>query len=149
MSHSVPLTMLLAVTAGLTACVGPRPTPSSTTHAAATMPMTPQAVQLPAGHVVALETVGAGDITYECREKSGSMGEHEWVLVGPSAALTDRQGRTVGRYSGPPATWTAVDGSAVSGTKIAVAPASPCNGDSRGRRENARYQADYIFWKPA
>ena len=49
--------------------------------------MLPDAVKVPAGHKVAMETVGVGEITYECRAKAGTMGEHEWVFVGPKAAL--------------------------------------------------------------
>ena len=87
----------------------------------------PAAVQVPAGHVVALETVGAGDITYECREKAAMAGQHEWVFVGPAAQLRDRQGRVVGRYYGPPATWAALDGSSVTATQLAVAPGGEGN----------------------
>ena len=87
----------------------------------------PPAVQVPAGHVVALETVGSGQITYECRDKVGASGQHEWVFVGPAAALRDRQGRVLGRYYGPPATWAALDGSAVTGTQLAVAPGGEGN----------------------
>jgi hypothetical protein len=87
----------------------------------------PPAVQVPAGHSVALETVGAGDITYECREKANAAGQYEWVFAGPAAVLTDRQGRSIGRYFGPPATWAASDGSAITGTQLAVAPAGDGN----------------------
>jgi len=87
----------------------------------------PAAVQVPTGHRVALETVGAGDITYECREKANAAGQYEWVFAGPAATLTDRQGRSIGRYFGPPATWAASDGSAISGTQLAVAPAGDGN----------------------
>lgn len=87
----------------------------------------PAAVQVPAGHRVALETVGVGEVTYECREKTGMAGQHEWVFVGPSAALMDRAGRTIGRYFGPPATWAAQDGSAFTGAQVAVAPAGAGN----------------------
>jgi hypothetical protein len=83
----------------------------------------PAAVQVPAGHRVALETVGAGSITYECRAKAGATGEHEWVFVGPDARLMDRGGRMVGKYYGPPATWESQDGSRVTATQVAVAPA--------------------------
>ena len=38
----------------------------------------PDAVKVPAGHVVAMETVGAGDITYECRAKQAMAGQFEW-----------------------------------------------------------------------
>lgn len=87
----------------------------------------PAAVQVPSGHRVALESVGAGDITYECREKANAAGQHEWVFVGPAATLSDRQGRSIGRYYGPPATWAASDGSALTGTQLAVAPAGDGN----------------------
>ncbi len=87
----------------------------------------PAAVQVPAGHRVALETVGAGDITYECRDKANAAGQYEWVFAGPMAELTDRQGRSIGRYFGPPATWAASDGSAITGTQLAVAPAGDGN----------------------
>ncbi len=85
----------------------------------------PAAVQVPAGHKVAMETVAYGEITYECREKAGMPGQSEWFFVGPVASLMDREGRQVGRYFGPPATWVAADGSAVTGTQLAVAPGTP------------------------
>jgi Protein of unknown function (DUF3455) len=87
----------------------------------------PAAVQVPSGHRVVLETVGAGDITYECREKASATGQFEWVFAGPAATLNDRQGRSIGRYFGPPATWAASDGSAITGTQLAVAPAGDGN----------------------
>ena len=84
--------------------------------------MLPAPVQVPAGHKVAMETVGVGEITYECRAKANTMGEHEWFFVGPKAALNDRSGKTVGNYFGPPATWASTDGSKPTGTQVAVAP---------------------------
>ena len=83
----------------------------------------PGPVQVPAGHKVAMETVGMGQITYECRAKATVAGEYEWVFVGPDARLMDRNGRQVGRYYGPPATWENMDGSKVTATQVAVAPA--------------------------
>jgi hypothetical protein len=71
----------------------------------------PENVRVPAGHMVAWETVGSGDITYECRDKANMPGQTEWVFVGPRAVLKDRAGRAVGSYYGPPATWEASDGS--------------------------------------
>ncbi|RYY94508.1 MAG: DUF3455 domain-containing protein [Comamonadaceae bacterium] len=84
----------------------------------------PAAVQVPAGHKVALETVGVGQITYECRAKAGMPGSHEWTFVGPDARLMDRAGKQVGKYWGPPATWESMDGSKVTATQVAVAPAA-------------------------
>ncbi len=82
----------------------------------------PASVQVPAGNKVALETVGAGDITYECRAKAGAAGQFEWVFVGPDARLLDRSGKQVGKYYGPPATWEAMDGSKLTAVQVAVAP---------------------------
>ncbi|TFZ01021.1 DUF3455 domain-containing protein [Ramlibacter henchirensis] len=84
----------------------------------------PMAVQVPAGHKVAMETVGAGEITYACRAKAGMPGQFDWAFEGPDARLTDRSGKVVGRYFGPPATWENVDGSRVTATQIAVYPAA-------------------------
>ena len=83
----------------------------------------PAAVQVPAGFSVAMETVGRGEITYECKAKAAMAGEFEWVFVGPNAVLKNRKGNTVGKYYGPPATWEAMDGSKITGAQLAVAPA--------------------------
>ncbi len=83
----------------------------------------PPAVQVPAGHQVVMEAAAAGDISYECRAKRDMAGQFEWVFVGPDAGMRDRQGKRIGRYYGPPATWEAIDGSKVTGTQVAVAPA--------------------------
>jgi hypothetical protein len=84
----------------------------------------PDAVKVPAGHKVSMETVGVGRITYECREKAAMAGSYEWVFVGPDAVLNNRAGKMVGKYYGPPATWESADGSKVTATQVAVAPAS-------------------------
>jgi hypothetical protein len=84
----------------------------------------PDAVKVPDGHAVMLETVGAGDITYECRAKKDMASQFEWVFVGPDAGLKDRSGKVIGKYYGPPATWESNDGSKVTGAQVAVAPAS-------------------------
>ncbi|WP_054911635.1 DUF3455 domain-containing protein [Pseudomonas sp. NBRC 111127] len=83
----------------------------------------PTAVQVPEGHRVMLETVGVGEITYECRDKADAAGQTEWTFVGPKAVLNDRSGKQVGDYFGPPATWQAKDGSKVTGNQLALAPA--------------------------
>ena len=85
----------------------------------------PDAVKVPAGQKVALETVGVGEITYECREKQAAAGQFEWAFVGPNAVLNDRGGKAIGKYYGPPATWEAMDSSKVTGAQVAVAPATP------------------------
>ena len=87
----------------------------------------PDAVKVPTGHKVAMQTVGVGQITYECRDKKDAAGQYEWVFVGPDAALNDMTGKKMGKYFGPPATWESMDGSKVTGTQMAVAPAGAGN----------------------
>jgi hypothetical protein len=116
----------------------------------------PEAVKVPDGHRVLLETVGVGEITYECRDKANTPGQTEWTFVGPKAVLNDRGGKQVGDYFGPPATWQAKDGSKVTGTQLAVAPADkgalPINW-SRPTRPKAkapcRGSATSSAWPPA
>ena len=66
------------------------------------------------------------EITYECRDKAGVPGQTEMGLVGPKAVLKDRSG-CGGHLLGPPATWAALDGSKVTATQLAVAPAGAGN----------------------
>jgi hypothetical protein len=85
----------------------------------------PAAVQVPAGHAVAMETVGVGNITYECKLKANTTDQYDWTFVGPDAKLLDRSGKTIGKYFGPPATWQSNDGSKVTGMQLAVSLAQP------------------------
>ena len=110
---AIPLACLFT----LAACA-PMANKPMTPYSQSTLPV---AVQVPSGHVVAMETVGAGSITYECKTKKDMAGEHEWMFMGPDAKLMDRKGTQVGRYWGPPATWESNDGSKVTATQVAVA----------------------------
>ncbi len=111
------LSLLLIAVAVLPACAG-----TSGMGAASFSQMgLPDAVQVPAGNRVVLETAAAGDITYECRAKKDMAGQFEWVFVGPDAGLRDRPGMRLGKYYGPPATWEFNDGSKVTGAQVAVA----------------------------
>nr|WP_251976922.1 DUF3455 domain-containing protein [Salinicola sp. S1-1-2] len=80
--------------------------------------MVPSDVTLPAGNRIAMETVGVGEITYACEMKDGA---HAWVFKGPDARLNDADGKQVGSYYGPPATWESSDGSAITGTQVGTA----------------------------
>lgn len=82
----------------------------------------PEAVRAPAGSKQTMWTVGAGEISYECREKAA--GQYEWVFVTPVATLKNAAGAVVGKYYGGP-TWEANDGSKVTGKQLAVAPSTP------------------------
>ena len=79
-------------------------------------------IQVPTGNVVALETTAVGVLNYECKANPAMGGAIGWVLASPQADLIDRTGKTVAKYSGPPATWTHMDGSSVVGMQVAVAP---------------------------
>lgn len=122
MSTALRLSLLALASATTAACapMGARPAPAFEQSSL------PEAVRVAPGHRVAMETVGAGRVTYECRERSGAAG-FEWAFVGPEAQLTDRAGRPVGRYYGPPATWESTDGSKVTARQVAVAPAGGAN----------------------
>lgn len=120
MIRLLPLAIVAALS--LTACSGMGTKPAMYSQASL-----PDPVKVPTGHVVAMETVGAGDITYECRVKANAPGQFEWFFVGPDAKLMDRGGKQIGRYFGPPATWENNDGSKVTATQVAVAPAGDGN----------------------
>lgn len=111
----------------LAACGSMGPMDASKPMSAFSQASLPPSIQVPAGNKVALETVGVGDITYECRDKANMPGQTEWVFVGPRAVLNDRMGKQVGRYDGPPATWEAMDGSKLTATQLAVAPSGPAS----------------------
>ena len=83
----------------------------------------PAAVQVPAGHKVAMETVGVGEITYECREKKDMAGAFEWAFVAPVATLYGADRKMVGKYYAGP-TWEAADGSKVTGKQAAQVKAA-------------------------
>ncbi len=117
--NTLPMLGTIALASVLAAC-GSAPKMMAKPYDQAALPA---AVQVPAGHAVALETVGVGSITYECRAKAAMPGQFEWVFVGPDAKLLDRAGKQVGTYYGPPATWQATDGSKITGTQLAVSPA--------------------------
>ena len=113
---------LAAACAGLLgACSGMAPAPTMMAKPYSQDGL-PDTVKVPAGNQVAMETVGVGEITYECRAKANSPGAFEWVFVGPQADLNGRSGSKLGTYFGPPATWAANDGSKITGAQVAVAP---------------------------
>lgn len=115
---------LVSITSILVACSSAPMAPMAAMYDQSALP---DAVKVPAGNKVAMETVGVGQITYECRDKKDMAGLYEWVFVGPDAALNDRSGKKIGKYFGPPATWENMDGSKVTATQVAVAPAGAGN----------------------
>ena len=82
----------------------------------------PEPVRVPAGTKQTMATTGIGQITYECREKAGMAGAHEWAFVAPVATLYGADKRMGGKpCAGRP--WEAAGGSKVTGKQLAVAPA--------------------------
>lgn len=116
-------TLALIAVAALSACA----TQGGANLAPFSQVALPDAVKVPTGHRVVMETAAAGDITYQCRVKKDMAGQFEWMFVGPDAGLKDRSGKVVGKYYGPPATWESNDGSKVTGAQLAVAPAGAGN----------------------
>ena len=128
MTKSLALPFLLVVLAGCSSMPSSMtPTTKSPFMSPHSQDNLPAAIRVPTGNKVAMETVGDGEITYQCREKQGAAGQYEWFFVGPKAALNNRSGSRVGSYYGPPATWESMDGSKLTGTQLAVAPAAAGN----------------------
>lgn len=84
-------------------------------------PDAPAAVTVLAGNKLVLSLRGAGDLTYECRVKVAMPGAYEWVFAGPTAVLSDQNGKVLGKYYAGP-TWESNDGSKVTGKQLATAP---------------------------
>ena len=125
MNKTLALPLLLAALggcSGMPATTSAAGSPMSVDARAASQDSLPQAVRVPSGTRIAMETVGVGEISYECQAKPGAAGTYEWVFGGPKASLASRDGATVGSYYGPPATWESKDGSKLTGTQVAVAP---------------------------
>jgi Protein of unknown function (DUF3455) len=128
MSFKRPPLCLAAVSAALLLSACGSMAPMMSTYSQDSLPAS---IKVPMGNKVAMETVGVGEITYECRDKATSPGVTpgmtEWVFVGPNAVLNARDGKQVGKYYGPPATWESMDGSKLTAVQLAVAPSSPGN----------------------
>ncbi|MBV7542362.1 DUF3455 domain-containing protein [Acidovorax sp. sic0104] len=134
MNNTLPLSSRTLAIAGavtaaalLAACGSMSSSSSSSRAPMYSQDSLPDTIKVPAGNKVAMETVGVGEITYECRDKANAPGQTEWFFVGPKAVLNDRSGKQVGTYYGPPATWESQDGSKLTATQLAVAPSGTGN----------------------
>jgi Protein of unknown function (DUF3455) len=82
-------------------------------------PEVPAALRVPAGQQVYLVTNASGVQIYECALNAERA--PRWTFRGPEAALTDTQGRPLGKhYAGP--SWEAPDGSKTVGQVQASDP---------------------------
>jgi hypothetical protein len=116
-SAALTLAFVTGTATLLAACAGVKPPPKEYAQE-----RLDDQIQVPPGNVVALETTAVGLLNYECKANPANAGKIGWVLVSPQAELVDRTGKTVAKYSGPPATWTHIDGSSVVGEQVAMAP---------------------------
>ena len=116
-SAALTLAFVTGTAALLAACAGVKPPPKEYAQ-----DRLDEQIQVPPGNVVALETTATGLLNYECKANPANAGKVGWVLVSPQAELVDRTGKTVAKYSGPPPTWTHMDGSSVVGEQVAEAP---------------------------
>ncbi len=119
--------LIIVATSGIAACSSMTPMKTMSASEMFSQANLPASVQVPAGNKVALETVGVGNITYQCNAKKDMADQFEWVFAGPDAALQDRSGKAIGKYYGPPATWESNDGSKLTGAQVAVSPSSAGN----------------------
>jgi len=116
-SAAITLVVVTGTAVLMAGCAGVKPPPKEYAQE-----QLDSQIQVPSGHVVALETTAVGILNYECKANPAMGGNIGWVLASPQADLMDRTGKNVGKYSGPPATWTHMDGSSVVGMQVAVAP---------------------------
>ena len=87
---------------------------SSMAFAEDSAPNVPDALKVPAGHVLKLVVKAEGFQIYTCSTDKTDQANFVWNLAGPEADLFDAQGKKLGRhYVGP--TWESMDGSKVVG----------------------------------
>jgi hypothetical protein len=82
-------------------------------------PDVPPAIRVPAGAKLVEKLHATGAQVYGC---GASDGKYAWTLKRPDATLTDAKGAEAGKHGAGPS-WTAKDGSAVTGAKVAQADA--------------------------
>jgi hypothetical protein len=90
--------------------------------AAAQTAAVPEALEAPAGQVLAVTAHGTGVQIYQCIAGQDDPARYSWTLKEPRAVLRSRSGRILAKhYAGP--TWEASDGSKVVGEVAAKSPA--------------------------
>lgn len=82
----------------------------------------PALIQVAAGNTLVLETNASGTIEYQCSKEKDPLTTYKWIITGPTATLTNKEGEKIGDYTGPPARWAHEDGSFVTGSQVAVSP---------------------------
>ncbi len=83
-----------------------------------TPPAVPAAIQVPAGAKLTHKFHATGAQVYTCAAPAPGVATFAWTLKRPDATLFDAAGAKAGTHGAGP-TWTAIDGSAVVGQKVA------------------------------
>jgi hypothetical protein len=91
-----------------------------------TPPPVPATIQVPAGAKLARKFHATGAQVYTCAAPAPGATAFAWTLKRPDATLFDAAGAKAGTHGAGPS-WTATDGSAVVGQKVAQADAPAPN----------------------
>lgn len=76
----------------------------------------PAIMQVPAGNYVAWRAAAEGTVTYVCHQSANIPPQRVWTIESAKATLSgDNQ---QGRYTSPPETWHAADGSWLTGMSV-------------------------------
>jgi hypothetical protein len=78
----------------------------------------PLIMQVPAGNYVAWDTPAEGVVTYACVQSQDVAGKQLWAVSSAKATLGQGNATQNGTYTSPPETWTAADGSSVTGMQL-------------------------------
>ena len=100
----------------------PISTPAVASAAPPAAPVVPDAIAVPSGAQVVVRYHARGAQVYACGAGPAGGPAYAWTLKRPDATLTNDDGSPMGTHGAGP-TWTATDGSAVVGKKLAQADA--------------------------
>lgn len=83
----------------------------------------PVLMQVPAGNYVAWRAAADGVVTYDCVQSQADTSKQVWTISSAKAKLGQEGDAQRGVYKSPPETWTAADGSSVTGMQVLRVPA--------------------------
>lgn len=85
---------------------------------------TPALLEVPAGNYVAWRAPAQGGMTYQCDLSASVPATPVWMIVNAKATLGAADAAHSGNYTSPPQTWTAADGSSVTGMQVMHIPSA-------------------------
>ena len=86
-----------------------------------------EAVRVPAGHQVALEAHGSGELLYSCQAIKRAPYQYAWLLQSSSMRLQDSYGRAINYFPGTRTRWVHSDGSQLVAQESVEAPGDGTN----------------------